>query len=206
MESTRHFKVSGECNGPNAALPTLGANESGPFGELIIRCFLRSAMVIFGLTGAIKLLSVMIGPAKLMGAPEGLFPYVSLGQIYLFAGLLELSVFWTLTRMHNPTYKLMLVAWLSSAFVAYRLLRLWAGAAGPCACLGNASEWLNLKPPTMEFYLKIVLGHLAFSSYLLLFTQLKGLIVLQRYTKRLFTALLPLAIIAQGAIAPAISN
>lgn len=63
----------------------------------------------------------------------------------------------------------MLVAWISTDFVAYRLGLCWLGWHRPCSCLGYITDALRISPQAAENIMNVVLAYLFFGSYMLLF-------------------------------------
>ena len=61
-----------------------------------------------------------------------------------------------------------LVAWLASIFLVYRLGLWWIGWKKPCGCLGNLTDTLGISPHTADVIIKGLLAYLLIGSYGLL--------------------------------------
>jgi len=62
-----------------------------------------------------------------------------------------------------------LIAWLATSFLAYRLALLRIDYHGPCGCLGNLTGAIHMPAETAGLVLKIILIYLLIGSYACLF-------------------------------------
>ena len=65
-------------------------------------------------------------------------------------GALELAVVAALLSRLELRLKHLLLLWLSTSFLAYRIAAHWRHPEKPCPCLGNLSEHLPLSPETIS--------------------------------------------------------
>jgi len=120
------------------------------------------------MTATAKLIS-SFGTARILQMPD---PILAIAFRYVFwaVGSLELGMAAICFLSKRITLQAVLVAWLSTNFVVYRLGLFWVGYLKPCSCLGNLTDALHILPETADTCMKIVLGYLLVGSYATLFT------------------------------------
>ena len=89
-------------------------------------------------------------------------------QVFMLVGGIEIAVGTYALFGRLQRYQLIVLAWLSTNFLIYRLAR-WVGDLGlPCGCLGNIANWLHLSPNWIDLMMKYVLAYMFIGSYALL--------------------------------------
>jgi protein O-mannosyl-transferase len=139
-----------------------GSEESGR----LTRLFLMSAGWIFLLTAAIKFMSAM-QEVRVLGRPDPLLEFLTTRQLLALTALLEAGVaaviLWA-GRAVAASEKLLLVFWLSTIFLLYRLGLWWIGHQGGCNCMGNAAQWLGTSPEKLNSIATVLLAYLVVGS------------------------------------------
>ena len=128
--------------------------------------FLRTAGLILALTGVAKVFSAF-GNAALLRVLDPVLA-VPFRHLMLGVGLAELVIAGVCFFGRRPQLATMLVAWLASSFVVYRLGLGWLDWSLPCGCLGQMADRLPLSPETQDRILKGLLAFLFVGSYALL--------------------------------------
>ena len=59
----------------------------------------------------------------------------------------------------------MVLAWLGTIILGYRIGLLWIRYNKPCSCMGSLTDALHIKPETADTIMKIVLAYLLILSY-----------------------------------------
>lgn len=128
-----------------------------------IRWFRYSAAALLLITGLAKIISGA-GNARILNSPE---PLLSVPFRYLFwvVGGIELVVAGNCFFNKKVTVVMMLVAWLTTNFLFYRLGLLWIGYEKPCACLGSMTSAIGISPNVADNVMKVILGYLFIGSY-----------------------------------------
>jgi hypothetical protein len=129
--------------------------------------FARCSGVALMLTGVAKVVSAF-GTAKILKLDDPVFS-ISFRWVMLGTGGVEIaaSVFCFLKPRDRRAYGL--IAWLSTAFIAYRLA-VWAiGWSKPCPCLGNLTDALGIPPALADLALGLALAFMAVGSYAAIF-------------------------------------
>jgi hypothetical protein len=143
--------------------------ESGRLARLL----LMSAGWIFLLTAGIKFMSAM-QEVRVLGRPDPLLEFLSTRQLLALTALLEAGVaaviLWA-GRAVAVSEKLLLVLWLSTMFLLYRLGLWWIGYQGGCNCMGDAAHWLGTSPEHLDTAAKVLLLYLLMMSSVLLLTR-----------------------------------
>lgn len=157
----------------NTAARLARARRAGDENELVLRrqmllrLFNISAGIVFGITGAAKCFSAF-GNAKLLAVPAPVLG-IQFRELLIGVGILEIATSMICLRTNKGNMAIMLVAWLSTNIVAYRLCLWWTGWRRPCACLGNLSDGLGISPHTADTLMKWALAYLVVGSYAMLF-------------------------------------
>jgi hypothetical protein len=129
----------------------------------LARRYLDSAGLILAFTAVAKLVS----SGSSAGALHTIDPMTGLpfGTLFFWVGLLELVVSHYVLKWTDIISRAMLVAWISTGFLIYRLGLVWVGYHKPCGCLGTFTDALHLSPQTADTIMKFVLGYLLLGSY-----------------------------------------
>ncbi len=104
------------------------------------RMFVSGVALLLGLTGGVKLLGVL-QEARVLGAADPLFPFLTMRQVLFLAAGLELGVAYTLWRHRSAVWSPWLVLWLAGLFTGYRFSLWFIGFRGHCSCLGHLFDW-----------------------------------------------------------------
>jgi hypothetical protein len=132
------------------------------------RVFTISAGIILGITGVAKIVSAF-GGARILENPDPVFG-LQFGWLMFLAGIFELFVAVVCLGQKSKTFPAaILVAWLATNFLAYRLSLWWMGWHRPCSCMGNLTDVLHIPPQTADTVMKIILAYLLIGSYATLF-------------------------------------
>ena len=129
--------------------------------------FVRAAAVVLAVTGVAKVWT-SFAPTKVLAVADPLTG-ISFGHLMLAVGVLELAIASVCFLAKSQKLKLVLIAWLATNFLAYRLGLWWTGWHKPCSCLGNLTDALHISPQTADMAMKIVLAYLLIGSYASLF-------------------------------------
>lgn len=90
-------------------------------------------------------------------------------KVLWIVGAVELAIALTCLFGRHIVLQIGLVAWLTTAFVTYRLGIVWLGYHKPCPCLGNLTDALQIPLRTVDTTMKIILAYLLIGSYATLF-------------------------------------
>jgi hypothetical protein len=124
--------------------------------------------LILAVTGVIKLGSAAQN-IRLLSEPDSLFQALSLKQVLLVTGIVEVILSGFVLFSSKPNLiKFAAIAWFSTAAAAYRALLLLSNSTKPCPCLGNLGAWLHLNPGSMERLGLFLLAFLFLGSYFFL--------------------------------------
>lgn len=129
----------------------------------MIWVFTYSAGVLLLITAAAKGISAS-GHARILQNPESLsgLPFRT---VFWFVGGLEAVVALVCFCARGLFVPNVLVAWLASTFVIYRIGLAWIGDHKPCPCLGNLTDSIHMSPQTANFVMMVILGYLLVGSY-----------------------------------------
>jgi hypothetical protein len=132
---------------------------------------------ILAIAGIAKIWTAANG-LKFMRAVDPIFG-VEFGHLFLSVGLLELVVAGVCLLGKREKLATVLVAWLATNFLVYRLGLWWMDWKRPCGCLGNLTDALRISPQTADNISKVLLAYLLVGSYGLLLRQWRQ----QRYDR-----------------------
>jgi hypothetical protein len=135
------------------------------------RWFVVSCGAILFVTGVAKILSAF-GKSQILEQHDPFFK-ISFRQLMVFVGSLELLVSALCFWIRKPTTCLLLIAWLSSNFLAYRIGLWWINYQKPCSCLGNLMDAVHLSPGLVNLGMKCILSYLLIGSNAMLFLHSK---------------------------------
>jgi hypothetical protein len=133
----------------------------------IFRYFIITASILLGITAIAKIISAL-GSARLLLEPDPLTG-LSFRHLMLLAGLTELAISCLCLFINRQKLNAILIAWLSTSFVIYRLGLWWLNWQRPCHCLGYFTDALHMSPEMADTAMKIVLCYLLLGSYSTLF-------------------------------------
>lgn len=121
------------------------------------------------ITGAAKIWSAF-GNVKLLLVTD---PIIGIQFRYLMfvVGVAELAVAFVCLFTARRRLAMLLVAWLATGFLMYRVGLWWVEWESPCPCLGNLTDLLRLPPNLADNIMNAVLAYLLIGSYALLFQQ-----------------------------------
>jgi hypothetical protein len=124
-----------------------------------------SALILAG-AGLLKLISASQEVASL--TLPSFFLVLSNRQMMLLAGMIELLCVLYISLGKDLDNKVLLIAWLSSCFLVYRLGLLWTKFPTPCHCLGNALDWLPLDKKLVDSAMGLLVVMMICVSYSLI--------------------------------------
>jgi hypothetical protein len=133
----------------------------------INRYFVLTAGAVLGITGIAKTIS-LFGTQMMLIQSDPLIG-ISFRHLLLLAGVVELAIACLCLFTNKLKLNILLIAWISTSFVVYRV-GLWAmNWRRPCHCLGNLTDALHIPPETADTAMKIILAYLLIGSYATLF-------------------------------------
>jgi len=128
-----------------------------------VRFFFWSAGFLLLITAAGKLVSAA-GHAHILENEDPLLS-ISFRRVFETVGLFEVVIALFCFFGKRPILKAVLVAWLATNFLVYRLGLLWIGYHKPCSCMGNLTDALHIPPEIAGIAMKIILFYLLLGSY-----------------------------------------
>jgi hypothetical protein len=125
---------------------------------------------ILSFTSSLKVWTLLTALDSLV-VPDPLFTFLSGFQLIILVAILELIVVFILIVSRSTSIKLFSLAWLSTAFLAYRIGLYIIGHAENCSCAGGPETWLALGlGDSIELSMKLGLAYMLISSYYHIFT------------------------------------
>ena len=133
------------------------------------RWFVLSAGAILAITGVAKAWSAF-GGTKLLAVVDPILG-IQFRHLMLAVGVAELAI--AVVCLFSKANKLatMLVAWMATNFLVYRLGLWWMDWHRSCGCLGNLMDALHISPQMAENLVKVLLAYLLIGSYALMLYQ-----------------------------------
>lgn len=131
-----------------------------------VRLFVGSAGVLLLITAVAKLFTTF-DHAKILHVRDPILT-VSFRVLFWVLGLVEWLIALTCFFSKQTQLQLILLAWLSTNFVFYRIGLLWIGYVKPCSCMGNLTDALHIPPQTADIVMEIILAYLLIGSYVAL--------------------------------------
>jgi hypothetical protein len=128
--------------------------------------FVISAGSILLITGAAKLWSAF-GQVRILEFPDPI-TNISFRHLMLLTSVIEMMVALVCLLLRKVQLALILVAWLATIFLIYRLGLWWLDWQTPCHCLGSLTGRLGIPSQTADTIMKIVLAYLLIGSYIML--------------------------------------
>ena len=135
--------------------------------------FVISAGAVLAITGVAKAFSA-IGNARVLDTIDPLIG-VPFRQLFFWVGLAELLITFFCLFTAKRRLSLLLVAWISTNFLVYRIGLWFIGWHHPCGCMGSLAGMLHLSDGAADGIMKGVLAFLLAGSYLLLLPEKLGL-------------------------------
>jgi hypothetical protein len=127
------------------------------------RLFIFLSGMVLLTTGVAKLASA-VGSAPILYSVSPIIP-LSFRHLMVTVGMLEVMIGLYCTVCSSRPASVFMIAWISSAFLAYRI-SLWAiNWKVPCPCMGSLTSALHLTPKTADRIMKIILTCLLVGSY-----------------------------------------
>lgn len=132
-------------------------------GSSVSKWFVLSSGFVLALTGIAKAWS-SFGSTKVLAVGD---PIIGLPfrWLLLTVGVLELIIAGVCFFNKNKRLAVLLVAWLATNFLTYRVGLWWMGWHRPCGCLGSLTDALHISPQTADNIMKVVLAYLLIGSY-----------------------------------------
>lgn len=127
------------------------------------RWFCISSGLILGITGMAKVWSAF-GRAAILTRLDPIIG-ISFGHLMVAGGIIELAVAALCLLSRSKIIAPIVVAWLASVFLTYRMGLWWIGWHRPCPCLGNLTDMLRISPHAADNFMKVVLAYLFVASY-----------------------------------------
>jgi len=144
-------------------LPVLGGQMNKSFSQ----CFILSAGAILAITGIAKVWTALAG-TKVLAVVDPIVG-IQFRHLMIGTGAMELAVALLCLFSKRTGLAGLLVGWLSTTFLVYRLGLWWLDLKAPCSCLGSLTGALHIQPHTADNIMKIVLAYLLIGSYGLIF-------------------------------------
>ena len=129
--------------------------------------FISTAAAILLVAGISKIVSGL-GHASILERIDPLF-HLQFRFLMLGVGTLELIVVVFCIIGCDQMRKIIVLTWLTTTLLIYRIGLWWVGWHRPCSCLGNLTDALHVRPQTADTVMKIILGYLLIGSYASLF-------------------------------------
>jgi hypothetical protein len=145
------------------------AIAAGTDGARARKWFIASAGTVLAFTGIAKVCSVF-GHAKLLAVADPIAG-IPFRWLLLAVGVVELPIAGVCFFSQNKRLATVLVAWLATNFLVYRLGLWWMGWHRPCGCMGKLTDALHISEHTADNIMKVVLAYLLIGSYGLLLWQ-----------------------------------
>ena len=133
----------------------------------LARIFIYSSAVILLITAGAKFIG-SAGHEKILLERDPIIG-VSIKNLILAAASTELAVAVVCFYAKGIWMPAMLIAWLATNLLGYRIIRELIGYQKPCSCLGNLMDALHIPPQTADTAMKIILAYLLIGSYATLF-------------------------------------
>lgn len=121
-----------------------------------------SAGILLGVTGIAKVGSTL-GSVKLLAVADPIAG-IPFRWLLLAVGIVELVIAGICFFGRDKRWASVLVAWLATSFLIYRLGLWWMGWHRPCGCMGSLTEALHLSEQAADNIMKGVLAYLLVGS------------------------------------------
>lgn len=130
MDSQQH--ISSESNPTDCKKSTI---------SFVTKWFVRSVAVILFITATAKCFSVFKSGGEIT-TMDPVFTFIRTDVLLVLVALLEISCAVCLCLVEKQRLQLLLIIWLGTLFLLYRVGLLAVGYTGPCACFGKPQSWL----------------------------------------------------------------
>jgi len=131
-----------------------------------LNVFIYTSSVMLFLTALAKLISSFGDVAILQEVDSVLL--VSYRTEFIVVAVIEFVVVLCCFISKSSCFKLVLIAWLATCFIVYRLGLLWVGSESYCPCLGNLTDTIGISTKFADIAMKVLLFYLFVGSYTLL--------------------------------------
>jgi Methylamine utilisation protein MauE len=138
----------------------------GMGGKNVLKWFFPGAAIILAITGSAKVWTAFGSVAFLTVADP--IVGISFRHLMLAVGVAELAIAALCLFTKAQRLATMLVAWLATNFLVYRIGLWWMDWHRPCNCLGNLTDALHVSPQLADNIMKAVLAYLLIGSFGLL--------------------------------------
>ena len=132
----------------------------------LLNVFIYTSSVMLFLTAVAKLISSCGDVAILQEVDSVLL--VSYRTEFIVVAVIEFIVVLCCFISMSSCFKLVLIAWLATCFIVYRLGLLWVGSESYCPCLGNLTDTIGISTKFADIAMKVLLFYLFVGSYTLL--------------------------------------
>jgi len=130
-----------------------------------------SLVAMLSLTALAKIVAAS-GEARILGQADPLFGLLTMRQSMLLAAAVEMVVVVLILRAPDILRKAVLLLWIGSVFLVYRIGLWWVGVEGSCRCLGNVGDVFGISTETADWIAKGILVYLLVGSGAILLWQL----------------------------------
>jgi hypothetical protein len=144
-----------------------GALQASPRKSRMAYWFLLSAGVMLAITGVGKIWA-QFGTVVALTVVDPILG-IQFKHLLLAAGMAELAIATVCFLSKANRLATVLVVWLATSFVVYRLGLWWIGWHKPCSCMGSLTDTLHISPMVADNIMKVVLAYLLIGSYATLF-------------------------------------
>jgi hypothetical protein len=134
---------------------------SNIFGQ---RAFVRNVGWLLCITGLAKVVS-FFGHSAVLQTREPI-SQIPFRELFLVAGVIELGVAAFCLMSKRLNHSTLVIAWLSTVFLAYRFSLAWIGWQLPCPCLGNFVDTLHISPLIADLAMKAMVTYMFAMSYI----------------------------------------
>lgn len=131
--------------------------------EKVFRLFFYSSGGILLVTATAKVASAF-GSAWILESFDPILR-VPFRELFWIAAIVEVAVGVVCFCGNRIALQAVLVAWLATNFLVYRLGLIWIGYQKPCPCLGNLTGAIHVSPLIADEVMKLVLTYLLIGSY-----------------------------------------
>jgi hypothetical protein len=128
------------------------------------RLYIYSAASLVLMTGLAKIVSAS-GDAGILGRHDPVFG-MPFRVLFWATGLIEIAVAVAcLFLLKRVGVSALLLCWLSTGFLLYRVGLYFIGYRKPCPCLGTITDAIHISPSTADLAMKVVFLYLLVGSY-----------------------------------------
>jgi hypothetical protein len=125
------------------------------------------SLLLLAVTALAKILAAT-GEARILAQPDPLLGLISMRQSMLLAAALEIVVVVLVLRAPDIVRKAVLLLWIGSVFLFYRIGLWLVGFEGSCRCLGNVGDVFGISAETADWTAKGILVYLLVGSVAIL--------------------------------------